>query len=76
MPAALNKPSTSDAPIMKSPVSETARRPANSVMAAPIGMFGISLRAEAIIWSMPPAVTEVSSLSSISLALGPIKVLP
>ena len=76
IPAALKKPGTLEAPRIKSPVSEAARSPANSVMHAPIGRLGTSFRAPAIISSMPPDVTEVSSLLHCSLALGPINVLP
>ena len=77
MPAALYRPSTfSEGPSTKSPVLETARRPANSVIAAPIGRFGISFLAEAMISFMPVVVTALSSLESCSLALGPMKVLP
>ena len=59
-----------------SPLPETARSPANSVIEAPIGKFGISFLAEFIISSIPVRVTAVSSLFSISCALGPINVLP
>ena len=77
IPAALYRFSTlSLGPRMKSPVLETARRPANSVIAAPMGRFGISLRADAMISFMPLVVTAKSSLDSCSLALGPMKVLP
>ncbi|EJW96792.1 hypothetical protein EVA_15100 [gut metagenome] len=41
-----------------------------------MGRLGINLRADAIISFMPSAVTAKSSLESISLALGPMKVLP
>ena len=79
MPAAWMRPFVfSDGPRMKSPVLDTARTPANSVMVAPTGMFGTRRRALSRMSSMPGMVTAVSSFSSsgISWAFGPTKTLP
>lgn len=81
MAGALESPGDSIAPtltkplskvfITKSPLSPTARRPQNDVIHLLSGSVFTLLFASAIIFLKPSSVTDVSSLSSISSAVGP-----
>ena len=71
-----NSGASSGSPRMKSPVSPVALRPAKVVIKPLVGMcFQVRLACRSA-FSRPPAVVRLSSLSSISSAVGPMSTVP
>ena len=71
-----NPGASSGSPRTKSPASPVARRPEKVVMKARVGIFSQVRAASRRVLARPNAVVRLSSLSSMSSAVGPMSTVP